>query len=58
MVRARICADLGFLGIELDPIRNTSNEPVISTDASRVAVRVMPTDEALMIARAVSRLTS
>ncbi|MEO5573638.1 MAG: acetate/propionate family kinase [Gammaproteobacteria bacterium] len=58
VIRARICADLGFLGIQLDPTRNISNEPVISADASRVVVRVMPTDEALMIARAVSRLTS
>ena len=58
MIRARICADLGFLGIQLDPTRNKSNEPVISTDASRVSVRVMSTDEELMIAKAVSRITS
>ena len=58
MIRARICADLDFLGIQLDPIRNKSNEPVISTDASRVSVRVMSTDEELMIAKTVSRITS
>ena len=58
MIRARICADLGFLGIQLDPTRNKSNEPVISTDTSRVSVRVMSTDEELMIAKAVSRITS
>lgn len=58
VIRARICADLGFLGIQLDPTRNKSNEPVISADASRVDVRVMSTDEELMIAKAVSRITS
>lgn len=58
VIRARICADLGFLGIQLDSGKNKSNEPVISVDTSRVDVRVMPTDEALMIAKAVNRITS
>jgi len=58
VIRARICADLGFLGIQLDPARNKSNELVISADASRVNVRVMSTDEELMIAKAVSRIIS
>jgi acetate kinase len=52
-VRARICDGLGFLGIELDEKQNASNEAVISTAASRVAVRVIHTDEELMIARSV-----
>ncbi len=52
-VRARICDGLGFLGIELDESRNTETAEVISTDASRVTVRVMKTDEELMIARSV-----
>lgn len=52
-VRSRICADLGFLGIELDELRNAENAQVISTDTSRVAVRVIRTDEELMIARSV-----
>jgi acetate kinase len=51
-VRARICEDLGFLGIELDAKRNVANEPVISTSASRV-VRVIRTDEECMIAKIV-----
>ena len=58
VIRARICADLGFLGIQLDPARNKSNEPVISADASRVSVRGMSTDEELMIAKVVSRISS
>jgi acetate kinase len=49
-VRARICAGLEFLGIELDQSRNATNAPVISTDAGRVAIRVIRTDEELMIA--------
>jgi len=55
-VRARICERLGFLGLELDEARNAANAAVISTHASRVTVRVVPTDEELMIARSVARL--
>jgi acetate kinase len=55
-IRARICEGLNFLGIELNDARNGAQAPVISADASRVTVRVMPTDEELMIARSVSRV--
>ena len=55
-IRARICEGLGFLGIELQDERNTSHAPVISAEGSRVTVRVIPTNEELMIARSVSRL--
>ncbi len=55
-VRARICRDLGFLGIELDEERNTANDGVISAATSRVDVRVIHTDEELMIARSVCRV--
>ena len=55
-VRARICDGLGFLGIELREKRNAANEGVISTAASRVAVRVIRTDEELMIAKKVGRV--
>ena len=55
-VRARICDGLEFLGIELEEKRNAANEGVISTAASRVAVRVMHTDEEQMIARSVCHL--
>jgi len=54
-VRTRICDGLGFLGIELEEKRNLANTGVISTAASRVAVRVMHTDEELMIAKSVCR---
>ncbi len=53
LVRARICDGLGFLGIELSELRNTETAGVISTSGSRVTVRVIHTDEELMIARSV-----
>jgi acetate kinase len=53
LVRARICEGLGFLGIELSESRNRENASAISTEASRVTVRVIHTDEELMIARSV-----
>jgi acetate kinase len=54
-VRARVCHDLGYLGITLDPERNAALAGVISTNASRVTVRVIPTNEELMIAQLVDR---
>jgi acetate kinase len=53
LVRARICDGLGFLGIALSESRNAEAAGVISTDASRATVRVIRTDEDLMIARSV-----
>ena len=55
-VRARICDGLGFLGIELNESRNVATAGVISTGASRATVRVIRTDEELMIARSVCRI--
>ena len=49
-VRARACARLAWLGVEIDAAANDGNQPVISTPASRVVVRVIPTDEERMIA--------
>jgi acetate kinase len=50
------CCGPGFLGIELDERRNTANEGVFSAAAGRVAVRVIHTDEELMIAKTVYRV--
>ncbi len=55
-VRERICEGLGFLGIEVDAARNAAHAEVISTDASRVTVRVIHTDEQLMLAHSVCRV--
>ncbi len=56
-IRRRICAGLAFLGIALDEGRNASSALLISTDQGPVKVRVIRTDEELMIARAAARLT-
>ena len=56
IVRARICAGLEFLGIALDASRNETTAGTIAADASRVAVRVIHTDEELMIAKIVCRV--
>jgi len=55
-VRAWACEGLGFLGIELEEKRNAASEGMISAAASRVVVRVIRTDEELMIARTVCRV--
>ena len=56
VIRARICDGLEFLGIELEEKRNLASAAVISTEAGRVAVRVMHTDEEWMIAKTVCRV--
>jgi acetate kinase len=56
VIRSRICEGLGFLGIELGERRNEGNEGVISLPLGRVTVRVINTDEELMIARSVWEL--
>jgi len=56
LIRERICDGLGFLGIELDRKRNAKNAPLISRRAGRVKVRVIRTDEELMISRSVTRV--
>ncbi|HZL17303.1 MAG TPA: acetate/propionate family kinase [Polyangia bacterium] len=52
-VRARICEGLGFLGVELSGSLNRESAGTISAESSRVTVRVIHTDEELMIARSV-----
>ena len=56
LIRERICEGIGFLGIALDNVRNAANASLISAEASPVTVRVIRTDEELMIARSVSRV--
>lgn len=50
-VREKICTGLEFLGIQLDPQRNQVNAPLISRLGSGVKIRVIETNEDLMIAR-------
>ncbi len=53
-----ICEGLSFIGIELNEPRNIQTAGVISTDTSRVLVRVIHTDEEYMIARTSFRVLS
>lgn len=52
-VRARICEGLGFLGIDLNEGCNDASEGLISPANGTVTVRVIHTDEEIVIARAV-----
>lgn len=56
LIRERICDGLEFLGIELSEKSNAKNALQISSDAGRVKVWVIRTDEELMIARSVTRV--
>jgi len=50
-VRAEVCAKLRWLGVVIDPAANARGAEIISTAESRVEVRVIPTNEELVIAR-------
>jgi len=53
-LRARVCADLDFIGLAFDNEANAktrATEAVISTPDSKVDVRVIPTNEEIIIAR-------
>jgi acetate kinase len=55
-VRQAICEGMSYVGIQLDRERNAAGESVISAPGSAVTVRVIPTNEELMIARHTSRV--
>lgn len=59
MVREKVCAYLGFMGVELDPEANLvrGDEKIISTTTSKVTVLNVPTNEELAIARDTVALT-
>jgi acetate kinase len=50
-VRSGICNGLKYLGIELNQDRNSRHEPIVSIPDSACTVRVIRTNEDLMIAR-------
>lgn len=50
-VRSRICDGQAYMGIKIDAMRNAAHAPVISDEGSAVTVRVMHTNEEMMIAR-------
>jgi acetate kinase len=51
LIRESVLAAMEWIGVELDPDRNRTNDGIISSDRSRVRVFVIPTNEELMIAR-------
>lgn len=55
-IRREACHRLAWLGIAIDDEANEGAAPLISTADSRVSVRIIPTDEELVIARAANRL--
>jgi acetate kinase len=55
-IRAKVCQNLQWLGVQFDETANRSGGPKISSDNSAVSVWVIPTDEDLMIARHTSHL--
>lgn len=61
-IRARICGELDWLGVELDAELNSNhganNSGQISAGNSRVAVFVIPTNEELLIARDTVRVVN
>ena len=57
-VRAEACAGLELFGLEIDADRNARHDAIISGASSRVVVRVVTTDEDLMIARHARRLVA
>jgi acetate kinase len=61
-VRADVCAGLGWLGAELDPIANAATvggrEGRIDTGGGRLELWVIPTDEELLIARDAYRVVA
>ncbi len=50
-MRARICQRLRWAGVEIDSAANQANAAAVEAPDSAIAVRVIPTDEELMIAR-------
>ena len=57
-IRERICHRLTHLGMQVDDSLNAVHAAVISTAGSGIVVRVIPTDEELMIARATFRVVA
>ena len=55
-IRRMLCARLRWLGVELDEKANAQGERRISSGCSRVAVRVIPSDEEGVIARHTAKL--
>jgi acetate kinase len=53
LIRSRVCRDLDWFGISLDPALNASGpaERLVSTPGSRVQIWTVPTNEEIVVAR-------
>jgi len=56
LVRRRVCADLGFLGVAVDDAKNAAHGPDIAAAGASCRVMVVPTNEEAMIARETAAL--
>lgn len=57
-IRSRVCRDAAWIGVKLDAAANAAGGPRISTEDSRVAAWVIPTNEELVIARHTQKAVS
>jgi acetate kinase len=57
-IRASICRDAAWLGVQLDAAANAANGRLVSAASSRVRVWRIPTDEEGVIARHTEALAS
>ncbi len=60
LIREMVCKELGFLGAVFDKEKNRvrGEEAIISTESSKVALMIVPTNEELVIARDTKELVS
>ncbi|PJJ95786.1 acetate kinase [Lysobacteraceae bacterium NML75-0749] len=57
-IRAKVCQHLAWLGVDIDPQANAAGQRVLNSRDSRIAVRMLPTDEERIIAEACTRFVS
>jgi acetate kinase len=56
LIRARVCDDMAWMGIAIDPQRNAAHETILSAPLSPVEVMMIPTQEDIVIARAANAM--
>ena len=50
-IREGICDGLEFLGLKMDASKNKRGGDIVSADSSRITIRIIPTDEEIVIVR-------
>ena len=56
VIRSRICTGIEFLGIRVDEKKNSTHSAIISPESGEVDIRIIKTNEELMIARHTMRI--